>query len=258
VNQDKRPEEARISFGKFPGFAFLFLAVLFLAPEKSPPVLGSTPSPPLRVPTEVAWTGQTLANISKGDAFRGLLLARRCNHCHGEEGFSAVPLIPNLAGIDDLSFWKQMEDFKSGKRVSPVMQEIAILRSAKDAADLAVYYSMLPTGSDSQDRRSFPQAMPDPSRVPMAIELILFGDGRRGIPPCQACHGPVGSVKGAPSLASQNGDYLLEQLNRFANGERANDINVRMRSIARQLTDQEKTALSEYYGAGLGPVVSPW
>jgi hypothetical protein len=39
-------------------------------------------------------------------------------------------------------------------------------------------------------------------------------------------------------------------------GSRANDINVRMRSIARQLTAEEKTAVSEYYGAGLGPGVN--
>jgi len=50
----------------------------------------------------VAWTEETLAIISRGDAFRGLLLARRCNHCHGEEGFSPVPAFPNLAGEDRL------------------------------------------------------------------------------------------------------------------------------------------------------------
>jgi hypothetical protein len=46
----------------------------------------------------VAWTEETLTIVSSGDAFRGLLLARRCNHCHGEEGFSSVPAFPNLAG----------------------------------------------------------------------------------------------------------------------------------------------------------------
>jgi len=238
--------------------AVLPFVALFLAAGDDSSRQPGTAQPPLRVPTDVAWTSQTLAIISKGDAFRGLLLARRCSHCHGEEGFSNVPMIPNLAGMDRLSFWKQMEDFKSGKRVSAVMQEVAIRSLARDSADLAVYYSMLPTGSDSQDERSFPQAMRDSSHASMAIELILFGDGRRGIPPCQACHGPVGSVKGAPSLTTQNADYLLEQLNGFAHGDRANDINVRMRSIARQLTDQERTALAEYYGAGLGPDTSAW
>ena len=99
--------------------------------------------------------------------------------------------------------------------------------------------------------------MPDASLAPIAIRLIVFGDGPRGIPPCQACHGPIGNVKGAPPLSNQNGSYLREQLEHFASGDRTNDINVRMRSIARQLTAEEKTAVSEYYGAGLGPGVSP-
>ena len=211
---------------------------------------------PVRIPSNAAWTGETLAIISHGDAFRGLLLARRCNHCHGEQGFSSVPDFPNLAGEDRLSFWKQMQDFRSGKRTSPVMQAIAEGLSARDSADLAAYYAMLPTASDAQDNRAFPQAMQDRSRASMAIRLIVFGDGQRGIPPCQSCHGPVSYVQGAPPLANQNGNYLEQQLEHFSNGNRANDINVRMRSIARQLTAEEKTALSEFYGAGMGPGVN--
>jgi cytochrome c553 len=185
-----------------------------------------------------------------------LLLARRCNHCHGEEGFSSVPAFPNLAGLDRLSFWKQMQDFRSSKRASPVMQPLAEGLSARDSADLAAYFAMLPTASDAQDNRAFPQAMHAPSGASIAIRLIVFGDGQRGIPPCQSCHGPVSYVKGAPPLAAQNGAYLEQQLEHFSDGNRANDINVRMRSIARQLTAGEKTAVSEYYGAGLGPGVN--
>ncbi len=216
-----------------------------------------TAEPPVRIPSYVAWTHDTLALVSHGDAFRGLILARRCSHCHGEEGFSASPEFPNLAGADRLSFWKQMEDFSSGKRASPVMQAAVAGLSARDSADLAAYYAMLPTASDPQDSRSFPQAMKDPSRASIAIRLILFGDGQRGIPPCQSCHGPVSYVIGAPLLAVQNGSYLLEQLDNFGKGSRSNDINIRMRSIARQLTAEEKEAIAEYYGAGLGPGAYP-
>jgi cytochrome c553 len=212
--------------------------------------------PPVRVPSNVAWTEETLKIVSRGDAFRGLVLARRCNHCHGDEGFSSVPPYPNLAGLDRLSFWKQMQDFRSGKRSSQEMQDIAQGFSASDAADLAAYFAMLPTASDSQDNRAFPQPMHDPSRASMAIRLIVFGDGQRGIPPCQSCHGPVSYVKGAPPLATQNGVYLEQQLEHFSNGYRTNDINVRMRSIARQLTAEERSAVSDYYGAGLGPGVN--
>ncbi len=136
------------------------------------------------------------------------------------------------------------------------MQAISEGFSARAAADLAAYYEMLPTASDPQDNRSFPQAMHDPPSATMAIRLIVFGDGQRGMPPCQSCHGPVSYVKGAPPLATQNGNYLELQLDHFSSGTRANDINVRMRSIAKQLTPEEKHAVSEYYGAGLGPGVN--
>jgi cytochrome c553 len=226
------------------------------ASAKPPSAKAANSDPPVRIPSNVAWTEDTLKIVSSGDAFRGLLLARRCNHCHGEEGFSSASPVPNLAALDRLSFWKQMQDFRFGKRTSPAMQPIAEGLSARDAADLAAYFAMLPTASDSQDNRAFPQAMHEPTRASMAIRLIVFGDGQRGIPPCQSCHGPVSYVQGAPPLAVQNGAYLEQQLEHFSDGDRANDINVRMRSIARQLTAEEKTAVSEYYGAGLGPGVN--
>ncbi|HEY6303709.1 MAG TPA: hypothetical protein VIX14_11635 [Terriglobales bacterium] len=234
----------------------LAITLLFSGRDSSAQSESKNSEAPVRIASNVAWTEETLAIISRGDAFRGLLLARRCNHCHGEEGFSSVPAFPNLAGEDRLSFWKQMQDFRSGKRTSPVMQGIAEGFSGRDSADLAAYYAMLPTASDAQDNRTFPQAMKGPSRASMAIRLIVFGDGQRGIPPCQSCHGPVSYVKGAPPLATQNGNYLELQLEHFSTGNRANDINVRMRSIARQLTTEERTAISQFYGAGMGPGVN--
>ena len=238
--------------------ALLLLATSLVLSGRDSSAQSGNPGPPIRVPSNVAWTDETIAIASGGNAFRGLLLARRCNHCHGKEGFSSNPAFPNLAGDDRLSFWKQMQDFRSGKRISPLMQGIADGLTAHDSADLAAYYSMLPTTSDPQDRRAFPQAkIWDPLRARIAIRLIVFGDGQRGIPPCQSCHGPVGYVKGAPRLANQNGGYLQEQLEHFANGDRTNDINMRMRSIAGQMTEDEKTMVSECYGAGLGPGVNP-
>jgi cytochrome c553 len=257
VSHASQPARPRIGARWLGTMLFLLAITLLLSGRDSSAQKESENSElSVRIPSNVAWTGETLTIISRGDAFRGLLLARRCNHCHGEEGFSSVPAFPNLAGEDRLSFWKQMQDFRSGKRTSPVMQGIAEGFSARDSADLAAYYAMLPTASDAQDNRAFPQAMQDRSRTSMAIRLIVFGDGQRGIPPCQSCHGPVSYVQGAPPLATQNGNYLEQQLENFSNGNRANDINVRMRSIARQLTGEEKTALSEFYGAGMGPGVN--
>lgn len=207
---------------------------------------------PDRIPTLVAWTQDTIATASSGDAFRGMLLAKRCDHCHGEEGFSPVASTPNLAGMDKLAVWKQMEDFRTSKRLSRAMNPIAESLSLQDEADVVAYYAKLPVFNDPQDNRIFPQARPGPARAVIASRLVSFGDGERGIPPCQACHGPVAYRPGVPSLATQNSTYVLNQLEAFANGSRANDINMPMRTIAGLLTDEERQAIAEYYGSGIG------
>lgn len=207
---------------------------------------------PDHIPSNVAWTANTVALASSGDAFRGMLLAKRCDHCHGSEGFSAQAGIPNLAGMDKLAIWKQLEDFRTRKRLSHAMDPIAESLSPRDEADVVAYFSRLPIFSDPQDNRSFPQTLPDAAHLANAVHLVSFGDGERGIPPCQACHGPVAFRPGAPSLTTQNGDYVLRQLDAFANGSRANDINEPMRTIAALLSEDERHALAEYYGAGLG------
>jgi cytochrome c553 len=206
--------------------------------------------PPVRIPSYVAWTEENITAANSGDAVRGLVLARRCEKCHGREGFSPESQVPNLAGIDRLTIWKQLNDFRSGKRTSPVMQAIANELAIPDYADLAAYFSMLPTYPDRGDTRSFPQMPSSATNGPTTARLIAAGDGRRGIPPCQVCHGPVGHDKGAPSLATQNAEYIRGELEKFANGTRTNDINMPMRSIASQLTDDEKQSVATYYGTG--------
>ena len=209
-------------------------------------------SPPDRVPSNVAWTPETIAAASSGDAFRGLLLAKRCGHCHGDEGFSARASTPNLAGLNKLAIWKQLEDFRTQKRLSHAMDPIAASLSTRDEADVVAYFSRLPVFTDPQDNRAFPQSRPDQGHAAIATHLVSFGDGERGIPPCQACHGPVAYRPGVPSLMTQNTDYVLIQLEAFANGTRTNDINEPMRTIAALLTEEERKALAEYYGSGLG------
>jgi cytochrome c553 len=213
---------------------------------------GALSAPSTAQPSNVAWTEETVAQASMGNVFRGLLLAKHCEHCHGNEGFSAEGQFPNLAGMDRLSFWKQMDDFASRKRNSTPMSAIAATLNRTDFADLAAYYSALPASADPWDKRVFPQAFPPPAQSTRAGQLIVLGDVLRGVPPCQSCHGPVGFKKGAADLSAQNADYVFSQLRDFASGSRANDINMPMRSIAALLTVDERHALAAYYGSGLG------
>jgi cytochrome c553 len=231
------------------GWSFATFVIILLAGGS---LVLAGDEPPERIPSDVSWTHETIAAASSGDAFRGMLLARRCEHCHGAEGFSTAASTPNLAGMDRLVTWKQLADFRSHKRASAVMEPIAESLSLRDVADVVAYYAKLPMFQDPQDDRSFPQAAPDHGHAATASRLISFGDGERGIPPCQACHGPVAYRPGAPALATQNADYVLDQLEAFASRRRANDINMPMRTITGLLTEDERHALAEYYGAGLG------
>jgi cytochrome c553 len=250
VRPNKRPlAAARLS--RLTAAVTLGLTLL-VALAASVLLLQARDNSPDRVPSYVAWTPETMAAASSGDAFQGMLLAKRCDHCHGAEGFSAVAAVPNLAGLNKLAIWKQLEDFRSRKRLSHAMDPIAESLSPRDEADVVAYYAKLPVFADPQDNRIFPQSRPDPNHAAIASHLVSFGDGERGIPPCQACHGPVAYRPGVPSLATQNTDYVLKQLEEFASGTRANDINMPMRTIAGLLTEEERHALAEYYGSGLG------
>ena len=85
----------------------------------------------IHVPSNVASTEENLVIASNGDASRGSLLVKRCHHRHGVEGFSDRPTTPNLASLDRLAVWKELQDFHYGKRISPVMQPIAAILSAR-------------------------------------------------------------------------------------------------------------------------------
>ncbi|HZR03850.1 MAG TPA: cytochrome c [Burkholderiales bacterium] len=64
---------------------------------------------------------------------------------------------------------------------------------------------------------------------------------------CAGCHGAQGegnASEGAPRIAGQPQAYLERQLAAFADGRRENGV---MTPIARQLTPEQRTALSTYY-----------
>jgi len=79
--------------------------------------------------------------------------------------------------------------------------------------------------------------------------LIYAGDPKRGIAACASCHGPGGYRIGAPALTKQNELYIDQQLHAFAQGTRANDMDMPMRTIAVMLTESEMRALAQAYAS---------
>ena len=83
----------------------------------------------------------------------------------------------------------------------------------------------------------------------MGQTLALRGAWERNIPECVSCHGPGGAGVGSafPPLANQPAHYLAGQLNAWRAGLRRNDPSDLMGHIAKAMTEEEVTAVAEYF-----------
>jgi cytochrome c553 len=202
--------------------------------------------PPLSIPTYIAWDESTIHQALGGDVHRGEFIATNCTACHGDKGITTQTWIPNLAGLDRLVFYKQLADFRSGTRLSGPMSAIAQALTPQQSADVAAYFESLPGLPPTGGGR-----MPESGRSYHARDetkrLIFAGDPTRGIAGCATCHGPAGYRMGAPALSHQNQAYIEQQLQNFAQGVRANDMHMPMRTIGSLLKPEERHALAEAY-----------
>jgi cytochrome c553 len=209
----------------------------------------SAPQPPLQTPTRIAWTEATLARIASGGAQHGAFVALNCSACHGAQGVSPSPLIPTLAGMNPAVIYKQLDDYRSGKRLWGVMSAIAAVLTDQDSADVAAYFAHRPNGLAAVAAEGAPEGGRSLRQHDPSLRLVFAGDPERGIPACAACHGPGAEKLGAPALRGQHTAYIERQLAAFAQGMRQNDINEQMRVIAQELTPDEMHAVAVYYGA---------
>ncbi|MFI3276413.1 c-type cytochrome [Vibrio sp.] len=183
-----------------------------------------------------------------GNIESGKAKSLTCAACHGADGNSQLPIYPTLAGQHAKYIEKQLKEFKlgmtsSGKqgRYDPVMSGMAMPLSEQDMADLAVYYASVPIA----------HATTPESVVIQGQALYSAGDAERGLTACIACHGPRGNgteLSGFPKISGQLPEYIKAQLEKFRASERENDMNAMMRDIAKKLTDDDITILSQYVG----------
>lgn len=188
------------------------------------------------------------ASAFDGNAEAGKTKTATCAACHGADGNALVAMYPKIAGQHAEYIYKQLVDFKAammsgGKngRNDPVMGGMVMALSDQDMKDIAAYFA-------SQTIK--PGTTPE-NVVEAGKKLYSAGDAERGIPACQACHGPRGvgqSLAGFPQISFQHADYTKAQLEKFRSGARANDMNGMMRDIAKKLTDEDIELLSKYLG----------
>ncbi len=189
----------------------------------------------------VTWDPSVLGALVHADRRDGARLAASlCSACHGEEGVSENPQFPFLADQSAAAIYKQLHDYRSGARASPIMGPVVQQLSERQMLDLAAYFSHDDAVGALGRRWS------EPDRL--AGRLASNGDPARNLPSCNACHGAgVGGPIETPGLIGQHEEYILRQLQLYASGERRNDVYGRMRNVARRLTPDEMARLATYY-----------
>lgn len=181
--------------------------------------------------SRVSMDPELLQKISQADAKKGNELAATCGACHDTRG-----AFPTLDGQLPTYLYKQLQDYKDGHRQNAVMSGLAATLSEADMVNISAHYAQKKADAKA-------------SGTPEKPTLVSQGDSRRILPPCSVCHDAKGTGQklDIPALAGQSEAYLLQTLKDYQSGERHNDLYGRMRSIAKEMTEEEIAHAARYY-----------
>lgn len=171
--------------------------------------------------------------IGGGNPIAGKDKSALCQGCHGEDGNSAVPTFPKLAGQYAEYIARQISNFQTGTRKDPTMTDMAAtLTNRQDTVDIAAYFA-------SQKQMSGTPVKNE------AGEKIFINYG------CLNCHGEIGKGRPAnnsifPVIGGQHKDYIVKQLNDFKTGARDTDMSGAMNELTNKMTDADIEAVAEF------------
>lgn len=188
-------------------------------------------------------------SFSGGNPERGSGVAKsKCTSCHGEDGNSTSLQFPKLAGQNPDYLYEQLQAFQAGARRSDIMSAIVATLSDTDLADVASFYAQ-------QTIR--PDRVKDKALASFGKSIFLNGAGRGRAPACAMCHNAAGGgsmpmmmgmmgrgmTANVPNLNGQHAAYTVNQLTRFAAGERQGTV---MGRVAASLSETDEKAVAEY------------
>jgi cytochrome c553 len=160
-----------------------------------------------------------------------------CSACHGFSGNSRVEAVPILAGMAPAYFKKAIEDYATGKRLSPEMEPFAKQVKLLGVDEVATFFA-------GQKREA---ASPRPDRA--GVER-----GRVAATQCAACHGPEGQgdpAKLVPQIAGQPAVYIRNQLLLFKMDKRSpgDEAVTKMKAALKAVPDETLADLAAYYSS---------
>ncbi|MFZ3206422.1 MAG: c-type cytochrome [Pseudomonas sp.] len=155
---------------------------------------------------------------------------RFCGNCHGENGNSKRPYIPNLAEQNPVYLFNAFEKFASGERKDYVMSQLAPNLTLEDRVNVAIYF-----GQQKLLAHSEPVDAALQQQGEVTFKTI-----------CTGCHGVHAEGRdNTPRLAGQPAEYLRKALTRFRDKDPSRAGSVMM-SIAADFSDAQIGALAVY------------
>jgi cytochrome c553 len=151
-----------------------------------------------------------------------------CANCHGEDGISKLPEVPNLAGQNPAYLLEQIRQFGSGERKDAFMQGLIKVLKGDERVQVAHYYASIKVSPSVADAAVVPRGK------------ALFDKL------CARCHGEQARGNELyPRLAGQKVPYLKSSITRYRDmtGVRNNQL---MSIATSTLKNEDITAVANY------------
>ena len=151
-----------------------------------------------------------------------------CANCHGEDGISKTPDVPNLAGQNPAYLLEQIRKFGAGERKDAFMQGLIKVLKDEERLQVAHYYASIPV----------PPSKANAAQVARGKELFAKL--------CVRCHGA--QARGDelyPRLAGQKVPYLQTSIQRYRDGTGIRN-NQLMAIATATLKNDEVAAIANY------------
>ena len=194
----------------------------------------------LRPQAAVAESGELMKILSSqpgdksgGSATRRALIAdgrdraHFCAYCHGVDGNSKLPLVPNLAGQNPFYLFEQIERFADGRRKDYIMTPLAKHFSTENKIALSIYYANMKPRPRTAD-----------------ADLALKGKTYY-LQKCVSCHGKdAHGGEQYARLAGQHPQYLRRRI--YSMQKATGKVATVMTRVAMTLSEKEVEALAAY------------
>jgi len=159
-----------------------------------------------------------------------------CKRCHGSDGNSLQPDVPNLAGQNAKYLLEQINKFATRERDDFVMSDLAAHFTAEDKVNIAIFYHSQQVKPQSVDEKKASEGKALYHRV------------------CSACHGIEGyGNQKLARLAGQKPVYIMNVLKAFrdnANNPVAREKSQRksetMEGVVKNLSNDQIESVAAY------------